>query len=313
MKTNRRGDDAFYADLDEESGLYCVFGNQSGHAYGSYASLEEAKTTAKGLEEMFRETMMARKYRSREMAKNLFESASPAAKAGLKKSSRDYETVDGVEMCASINVVEDTLAALRELHEGDVKVAMQNRTVALGAQHHKHPGNYFGEEGDGEASLQIKKRASNSKLDENQVAMLTQYGIPFETVPNSYKLNPKYVENETLMKKVNAALNKIPDMPDDIWVEVPGKAIVNDESIAAVFRLNDKDTINNLLPLVTTLAVAATLKETSAASLKRAFARVSAALNGDLDVVDKSKKVKARVETLPQFARKKKPTYNNKE
>ena len=74
------------------------------------------------------------------MAKNLFESASPAAKVGVKKS-HEYEKVDGVEMCASINVVEDTLEALRELSEGMVKVAMQNRTVALGAQVHKHPGN----------------------------------------------------------------------------------------------------------------------------------------------------------------------------
>lgn len=43
-------DTEFYADLDE-SGLYCVFGNESGFAYGSFADEGEAKNYATEMNE----------------------------------------------------------------------------------------------------------------------------------------------------------------------------------------------------------------------------------------------------------------------
>lgn len=39
--------DQFYADYDENSQLYCVFGTETGKAYSSYASQEEAEEDAK--------------------------------------------------------------------------------------------------------------------------------------------------------------------------------------------------------------------------------------------------------------------------
>ena len=36
----------FYVDLDEETGLYCVFGSETGHAYASFSDLTEAKKFA---------------------------------------------------------------------------------------------------------------------------------------------------------------------------------------------------------------------------------------------------------------------------
>jgi hypothetical protein len=38
--------DQFYADYDEESCAYCVFGTESGFAYASYATQEEAEMDA---------------------------------------------------------------------------------------------------------------------------------------------------------------------------------------------------------------------------------------------------------------------------
>lgn len=35
-------DTEYYVDLDDDSGLWCVFGNKSGFAYDSYASKDEA-------------------------------------------------------------------------------------------------------------------------------------------------------------------------------------------------------------------------------------------------------------------------------
>lgn len=39
-------DKEFYAELDEGSGFYCVFGDESGFAYESYADEQEAKGAA---------------------------------------------------------------------------------------------------------------------------------------------------------------------------------------------------------------------------------------------------------------------------
>lgn len=44
-KLDKNGD--FYADYDASSGLWCVFGTESGFAYGSYASEEEANEKAR--------------------------------------------------------------------------------------------------------------------------------------------------------------------------------------------------------------------------------------------------------------------------
>ncbi len=44
MKTKK--DDDFYAEYDEETGLYCVFGNNTGFAYASYADKGEAQEHA---------------------------------------------------------------------------------------------------------------------------------------------------------------------------------------------------------------------------------------------------------------------------
>lgn len=44
-------DTEYYADFDEGTGLYCVFGDETGHAYASYASPEEAEREAKRMNE----------------------------------------------------------------------------------------------------------------------------------------------------------------------------------------------------------------------------------------------------------------------
>lgn len=42
-------DTEFYADLDEKTGLHCVFGNNSGFAYSNSTSQEEAEQQAREL------------------------------------------------------------------------------------------------------------------------------------------------------------------------------------------------------------------------------------------------------------------------
>jgi hypothetical protein len=46
IKLDREFEDPFYAELDEDTNLYCVFGVQSGFAYASYADMTEAEREA---------------------------------------------------------------------------------------------------------------------------------------------------------------------------------------------------------------------------------------------------------------------------
>lgn len=47
--------DPFYAEYDEEYGMHCVFGVQSGHAYANRPSLEEAEARAAEMNARLRE------------------------------------------------------------------------------------------------------------------------------------------------------------------------------------------------------------------------------------------------------------------
>ncbi len=244
------------------------------------------------------------------MAKNLFVTASPASKLKAAIAKDNATTVEGLEMYASIKVVEDALSAVKEVYEGQVKVHMHETFVKLGTTLHKRPENLKGEEGDANASLQLRKRSTASKLNEQDAEVLRQSNIPIEDVPASFTINPKYVEDTALMARINAAIVKhVKDVPDDLFVVETGRAIVTDESIDAVFRMNDPDTIAALLPLVTTLSIRAKLKDNMVATMQKAFARVANALGNELTLAPDAKK--ARVETLPTFARAKKKAWNN--
>ena len=234
--------------------------------------------------------------------RNLFEQASPASKLAAKSKKNFPVPVDGLEMVASLKVVQEAVSALSEVYEGEVKVYMQETFVAQGAALHKRPPNFHGEEGEADASLQLRKRSTVSKLNEDEVTALTEHGVPVQTVADSFQINPKYVEDEALMKKINKALIKIEGIPDDFFEAVPGKAVVTEESVEAVFQ-KSRTVIAALLPMVTTLGVRAKLKTNTEESIRRAFGRVSEALGQDLSKADARK---ARAEKLPAYARSKK-------
>jgi hypothetical protein len=44
-------DTSFYAELDEETGDFCVFGDNSGFAYASFASFPQAQESADEMNE----------------------------------------------------------------------------------------------------------------------------------------------------------------------------------------------------------------------------------------------------------------------
>jgi hypothetical protein len=234
--------------------------------------------------------------------RNLFEQAAPATTKGKAKAKTNSVPVEGLEMVASLKVVQEAVSALSEVFEGEVKVYMNETFVEQGASLHRRPENFHGEEGEADASLQMRKRMTTSKLGEDEVTALTDHGIPFATVAGSFQINPKYVEDAALMKKINSALVKVAGIPDDFFEAVPGKSVVTDETVDTLFQ-KSRTVIAALLPMVTTLGIRAKLKTNTEESIRRAFGRVSEALGQDLS---KAEARKARAEKLPGYARAKK-------
>lgn len=62
----------FYSELDEESELYCVFGSDSGFAYASYASEEEAERDANTRNERVEDQLVANSNRVQALASLYF-------------------------------------------------------------------------------------------------------------------------------------------------------------------------------------------------------------------------------------------------
>jgi uncharacterized protein YbjQ (UPF0145 family)/uncharacterized protein YlzI (FlbEa/FlbD family) len=234
--------------------------------------------------------------------KNFFEQAAPATAKGKAKAKTHFVPVEGLEMVASLKVVQEAVSALSEVYEGEVKVYMNETFVSQGASLHRRPDNFHGEEGEADASLQLRKRSTVSKLGEAEVTALTDHGIPFQTVADSFQINPKYVEDAALMKKINSALVKVTGIPDDFFEVVAGKCVATEESVETVFQ-KSRTVIAELLPMVTVLGIKAKLKTHTEESIRRAFGRVSDALGQDLTKADARK---ARAEKLPGYARAKK-------
>ena len=55
QKTNAKGDTCFYGDWDEKSGMYVVFGDNSGFGYASYATQQQADAKAIELDKQLAE------------------------------------------------------------------------------------------------------------------------------------------------------------------------------------------------------------------------------------------------------------------
>jgi hypothetical protein len=245
--------------------------------------------------------------------RNFFEQASPAKKAGVKKTASEA-AVEGLEMVASIKVVRDNLDTIEEFYTGQVKVFMHEYFVASGCAAKKRPDNFTGMEGDAEASCQLKKRSSLSKLSELDIAMCEENNIPLVSVPSTFAFNAKYCdmnvpENVKRFERINKALSKIEGLESDLFVVEQSKVLADEASIDAVFG-KSREIASVLLPAVAVLGIRPKLKASTEAFIQRAFDRVAKALGQELRVSPEDKK--ARNAKLPAFARTK-PKFKNAE
>jgi len=181
----------------------------------------------------------------------------PAKKAKAVKVSHKLA---GLEQFSAIKNAMDTLEALAKTVEQDVKGQMLTLFVAAGSSSGLKPENFEGTEGAATASCELRKRSVKSALSPEDKALLVDYNIPVEETKSeveTFIFNPAYINNQAMMAKIEKALNKVAGLPEDLIMKQVGTTTytVSDETVDAVFAIKDKEKLEKLVPIVTTLAI----------------------------------------------------------
>jgi hypothetical protein len=208
------------------------------------------------------------------MSKNLFNTATvikSPAKSG-KNGAKAEVTVKGLELYAALDAAAKAIKGLQEANRGELNDQIFGHFVNEGARSHTQPANFRGIEGEASASCELRKRSTRSVLNEQEVTILAENNIPVEVIedkPETFIINPTYLEDAKLMKKVGEQLGKITGIPADFILKQEAKrsTVASDESLAAVFKLA-ADKIAELLPVVGVTAIKAQTAESLADTLK---------------------------------------------
>lgn len=180
-----------------------------------------------------------------------------AKPTGKAKAEKREIAVAGIQTLAEIEALLKSLEAAKTTLAAEIKEAGFGEFLAL--ETNVRPESFKGVDGQATCSVEMRKRGTNSALNQDEVEILEKLGLkPFKEVvaPELFGINPVYASDEALMNKVSKALEKI--VPSDFIVhqEERSKLVVNDELLEAAFRLPyGSEERKTALALVTTMAL----------------------------------------------------------
>lgn len=183
---------------------------------------------------------------------NLFDKAKSApSKSPKSKLEAPPVKTAGLEVYAQIDALEKQLESLKKtVARPEVVAVMVERFIE------NKGANYDGTEGDATGKLMLNKRSSASGLKDNELELLTQHNIPVERIEGDFKLNVAGLSAKKL-NEVSDAIRAIKGLPDDFITFDDSKArtVTTEKSLEAVFKINDKDAIRQLIPVVGTIMI----------------------------------------------------------
>jgi len=197
---------------------------------------------------------------------NFFQTAETLApKAALKKGAPKKATTptEGLANYAVVVAIKEIADTLIKTLKVGITTQMNDHFQAFAVKNQAKPENYKGSEDADtfkcEASLQFKKRGSNSPLSDLEVSLLQEAKLPFSSETDTvetYVINPAYKDDEKLLAKVSKALSGIKDIPEDFIQKQVGttKHVVTDETVTEFCKLAGGP-LRALLPVVITNAV----------------------------------------------------------
>lgn len=213
---------------------------------------------------------------------NMFDKAKTAGpketKAKKGKQKREVALKD-LSTLANIKSVISALEGLQATAEASVKNQMREEFITEGAAIKRRPENFKGIDTGASASCQIRKRSNRSVLTQDEIDLLEEHDISYETledIPETFIINPEHAKDEKLLVKISKALEKVPGLPDDFIQHQASKQrrVVTDDSIQEVFA-NPKVT-DALFDVVAVLATRVKLESDP----KDAFEAIMKTLKG---------------------------------
>lgn len=204
---------------------------------------------------------------------NMFDSApvvvvkSAAAEKEAKNKTREVALGDKLDYLAAINALTDSLAAVKEVYYKEVTAEMADSFTDEAMKIQKRPTNFRGIGNESEASCELRKRASTSKLSDEEVAILKEHNIKYdeaivsEGIDEQFFFNPALLEDKTIAGLISKKLSEIPELAGKQVImkqakrEKTTKNIVAEESFDQIAKLQDRTLVKQLLSIVSVLGV----------------------------------------------------------
>lgn len=176
-------------------------------------------------------------------------------KTATTKKAKQEIAIAGIQSLAEVKAMMQSLEALALTLEGEIKEAGFSEFLDMETQ--VRPESFKGIDGEATCSVEMRKRGTNSALNEDEITVLTNHGLkPFKQIITTemFCINPAYAGNETLMNKVSKAIEKI--VPEDFIMlqEERSKMVVDDSLLDSAFKL-EGDARIEALRLCTTMAL----------------------------------------------------------
>lgn len=186
-------------------------------------------------------------------------------KSASSKPAKAVVEMDGLEEYAALCAAIEALEGQKAVFEANIKSEMSDIFVAKGIATGEKPASFDATDGVATGNMQLKVRNSRSKLTEAEQQLLREAGIPFTlntTIDETFIINPEYAGDMKLLAKVEEALKKVKDLPEDFIQKQEGEScyVATNESINAVFKTGNVEKASKLLPLVSCLAIKAKIK-----------------------------------------------------
>ncbi len=178
---------------------------------------------------------------------------------------RDEVELEGLMNVVALRQVAEKVRELLITAEIDTKWRATQHFIADGCAKGQKPESFIGVEDIASGIVAMRVRSVNSPLTADEIAALDAEGIPYEKAveqEETYAINPRYLGDKKLLAKMDAALRRIPGLPEDVFVKQPGKVrcVVDQEALENVFKLPPERALP-LARLMSSIAITPTVDE----------------------------------------------------
>jgi hypothetical protein len=152
---------------------------------------------------------------------------------------------------AALAAFADALKTVTALTYAKLEIAATNMLIAAGCESKAVPPNFIGVEDEHSATCMLIRRAAGKALNEVEVKALKEKDIPISpetTTAETYVFNAELVPDQELMKRIETAIQGVPDLPKNIILHVKPQThhFVTDETLKTLFTLPPEDVMKLL-------------------------------------------------------------------